>query len=161
MIDSRFLFSIAHDGDSSQYSILSTYLINLPSAIHSLVDESPTQLPDNYQPTEYDVVCGRGKGSYNRVGNKRFRSIVATFMYEYESSKSKMDKSLIIGRIVDRVREQDNGKAHFLKYNTKSKCWFVLNNEQAREKVGHAIREVVTSSRQKLIAGVRDQQFRQ
>ena len=84
-------------------------------------------------------------------GNRRFRSIVSTYIDDYESCKSKIDKSLILGQIVDRVREQDNGRARFLKYDSKLKCWCVLTNDQAREKVGHAIRECVQSTKDKQI----------
>jgi hypothetical protein len=31
-----------------------------------------SELPSDYEPNDYDVVCGRGKGSYNRPGNKPF-----------------------------------------------------------------------------------------
>ena len=133
--------------------LLSKYLASmpLPNNVDTDTDDSSKMLPKSYQPSEYDVVCGRGKGFYNKPGNRRFRSIVSTYIDDYESCKSKIDKSLILGQIVDRVREQDNGRARFLKYDTKLKCWCVLTNDQAREKVGHAIRECVQSTKDKQI----------
>ena len=119
---------------------LSKFQIPRPPAITALVAEEATLFDREYVPSEYDVVCGRGKGVYNRPGNKRFRRIVQTYVDEYISMKSKVDKSQLLSRIIDKVRAQNNGTAAFIKQN-KDGIWFDIGDEQAREKVGHAIRE--------------------
>jgi hypothetical protein len=96
-----------------------------------------------YNPTDYDVVCGRGKGYYDKPGNKKFRSIVATEVDNYISATTKTAKSIILDNIVQRVEEQNNGNATFLKYNGKKKGWCKMSHFEAREKVGHAIREAI------------------
>jgi hypothetical protein len=123
---------------------LGKYQIVLPSAIRRLassVDAAP--LGTDFLPGEYDVVCGRGKGSYNRPGNRHFREIVRAHVAEYLSSKSKLDKSLILNRIIEQVRAQNGGTALFVKERAKDGAWFEIGDDQAREKVGHAIREAV------------------
>lgn len=119
----------------------SKYLIDVPTAIHELVEKVPLKLPKHYEPGDYDVVCGRGKGKYNRAGNKMFRSIVAGYVDEYASAKTKADKTSILAEIVENVCQQDNGNAKFIMFDSKEKCWCVLREEKAREKAGHAIRQ--------------------
>jgi hypothetical protein len=108
-------------------------------------ETSMTILENDYQPTDCDVLCGRGKGSYNRIGNKIFRSIVASFRDKYESSKTKMEKGMILDHIIDQVNERSNGQAKFLKYNPKRKCWMEMTLAQTREKTGHVLREAVAA----------------
>jgi hypothetical protein len=134
---------------SSSNGFLSKYSMALPTAIASLADTNHlTPLDDSYQPGAYDVVCGRGKGSYNRPGNKRFRSLVATYIPQYIKARSKVDKSMVLNNIIDKVHSftnPDSGRpAQFVKY-TKQAGWVLIGDEHAREKVGHAIREAIAA----------------
>jgi hypothetical protein len=130
-------------------SFLSKYSIAVPDAISSLAYSHRTiPLDPTYQPGCYDVVCGRGKGSYNRPGNKRFRAIVATFASAYQQARTKVDKSAVLSGIVDKVRSYNNPDTglptQFVKY-TKGTGWVQIGDDLAREKVGHAMREAVTT----------------
>ena len=133
--------------DSSIF--LSKYSLVVPSAIAALTSQRTTKpLDPGFQPGKYDVVCGRGKGSYNRPGNVHFRSLITAYIPQYMRSKSKIDKTTILSSIVDEVRSFRNPEtgrsADFVKY-TKSAGWSTIGDEQAREKVGHAIREAITT----------------
>lgn len=97
-----------------------------------------------YTPTEWDVVCGRGKGSYNRPGNKRFRAIVQEHVQEYCSAISKLDKTCVLNRILHCVQAQNQGQAIFCKL--KLSVWYCISDDMAREKCGHAIREAIQSA---------------
>ena len=61
-------------------------------------------LPLGYQLNDHDVYCGRGSLCYNHVGNRRFRSYVAKNLHRYNSTTSKLEKSIIIQDVVDYVR---------------------------------------------------------
>lgn len=140
--------SYGSSGNSSN-GFLSKYSMELPIAIASLADTNHmTPLDASYQPGPFDVVCGRGKGSYNRPGNKRFRSLVATYIPQYLSAKSKVDKSVVLNTIIDKVHSfsnPDSGTpAQFVKY-TKGTGWVMIGDDHAREKVGHAIREAIAA----------------
>lgn len=112
--------------------------------LKSLKDaQSKKNLNTSYEPSEYDVICGRGKGHYNQPGNKRFRKIIVSYLHEYKNLKSKIDKTLLLNRIIDDVRSQNNGKAKFIRRIRKNNCWEELGDEHSREKVGHAIREAL------------------
>jgi hypothetical protein len=128
-------------------SFLSKYSFAVPDVIASLASSNdPTPLDAAYQPGCYDVVCGRGKGSYNRPGNKRFRALVATFIGDYHKSRTKVDKTAVLNGIVETVRSHfnpDTGRpVQFVKY-CKSTGWVQIGDDLAREKVGHAMREAV------------------
>ena len=58
---------------------------------------------NNDQPTEFDIVCGRGKGNYNRLANKRFLFIVRNHMEEYESKTNRLDKAIVLNYIIEEV----------------------------------------------------------
>lgn len=136
-------------GSFTESGFLSKYFVELPLAITALT-ESNHEIPleQSYQPGMYDIVCGRGKGSYNRPGNKRFRSLVATYIPHYMKARSKVDKSMVLNSIIEKVRSYTNPDtgtpAQFVKY-TKSTGWVLIGDEHAREKVGHAIREAVAA----------------
>lgn len=142
--------SSSSSSDSNKNTgFLSKYSFELPLAITALTDtKCMVPLDQSYQPGTYDVVCGRGKGSYNRPGNKRFRSLVATYIPQYIKARSKIDKSMVLNDIIDKVRSYINpdtgSAAQFVKY-TKSSGWVLIGDEHAREKVGHAIREAIAA----------------
>ena len=100
-------------------------------------------LPEDYIPTDYDVTGGRGKGSYNLPGNRRFRSIIDEHLTEYVACRTKFEKGAVVSKIVCAVKEQDNGKAKFIRFDRKLKRWMELEPISVREKVGHSIREGV------------------
>ena len=142
-------FTSSPDTTVTITGFLTKYCFELPLAITTLTDtKRMVPLDQSFQPGTYDVVCGRGKGSYNRPGNKRFRSLVATYIPKYLKARSKMDKSMVLNDIIDKVRSfinPDTGApAQFVKF-TKTAGWVLIGDEHAREKVGHAIREAIAA----------------
>jgi hypothetical protein len=121
-------------------SFLRRYQVQLPAAIAALSE--PATLLDSFQPSELDVICGRGKGCYDQAGNIRMRDICKANISKYLAAKTKLDKSLVISDIVEQV--QNNGTARFVKLD-KDLGWVVISDEKAREKVGHALREALTA----------------
>lgn len=130
---------------SSANNFLSKFQVGLPSAIADLASSMHSStLPQHFEVGEYDVVCGsRGKGSYNKPGNKRFRAIVAQHVTDYTTAKTKIDKSTVLNSIVDQVRSQNNGQARFVALRDGQ--WNEISKEQVHEKAGHAMREAVAA----------------
>jgi hypothetical protein len=79
---------------------LTKFSLAVPGVITSL---SKINADSRYEPGRYDVVCGRGKGCYNRPSNKNFRALVATYASDYVNAKTRLDKSAILCCIIDRV----------------------------------------------------------
>lgn len=124
---------------------LSRYQVKIPGAITDLATNPEyAPLPDNYQPTDYDIVCGRGKGSYNKPGNRRFRAMVKAHIGDYLLARSRLDKSAVLSTIMDRVRSQNDGQVRFVSLDENGQ-WMEISDEQAREKVGHTMREALTT----------------
>ena len=96
-------------------------------------------LPENFQPSERDVICGRGKKCYNHDGNISLRQQVIARMHEYSQTEMKLRKSGIISSVVEQVRRAspDGG---FVKQD-KSGRWYKVGDLQAREKVSQVFRD--------------------
>ena len=86
--------------------------------------------------------CSRKTFGHHRPGNKLFRTIVQDHVHTYISARTKLDKSIVLNRIIEVVRSQENQTARIVKYS-KETGWFDIGDDQAREKVGHAMREAV------------------
>jgi hypothetical protein len=123
-------------------SFLSKYQVHVPGAITALTSGAveATGLPASYQVGDHDVVCGRGKGSYNRPGNKVFRHLLQQHVRAYLTARTKLDKSLVLNTIVEQVRRQ----GRFIKRG-KDGRWHEIGDDVAREKVGHAMREAIAA----------------
>jgi hypothetical protein len=129
----------------ARLSFLDRYQLIVPTVIADLASRQGCgSLADSFEPNEYDVVLGRGKGKYNRPGNKRFRAIVQKSIPNYLTAKTKMGKTFIFNSILDEVRSQDNGNARFVRYDTKI-GWVEMGDDQVRDKVGHVTREAIAA----------------
>jgi hypothetical protein len=93
-----------------------------------------------FQPSDYSVVCGRGKGSFNHVGNRRFRILASMFTERYTQADSKVAKSAIVSDIIDVIRRAGG---NFCK--NKRGAWFEVGDHQAREKVSALMRDLVAA----------------
>lgn len=107
--------------------------------------QQPKLLPKGYQPNEFDIICGRGRGLYKQKGNRKFRAIVLEHIDEYKDAKTKLDKSTVVIKIVDTVLSQNNGNCRFVK-EAGVNTWEVVGYDYIRDKIGHAIRECIAAS---------------
>jgi len=126
--------------------IASTMLNDVPSQ-PCLRSEKPNSLPTDYKPTSQDVCCGRGKKNWNRGGNVNFREIIRSNVSQYIEAPTKKEKTKVVCSIVNELR---NRGSMFLREDDSSGKWYDIGDAQAREKVGHSLRDHVTTlSRQK------------
>jgi hypothetical protein len=105
------------------------------------------------EPGPYDIVCGRNNGAFHYVGNRRFRVTIEMNFQRYVDSPTREDKTNVIKSIVHVLRDQVGAK--FLKKTSPSSRWkvrgtpeyTVMTEKQCREKVGHALRDMVLAAR--------------
>lgn len=109
------------------------------------VKEKDTPLHQKFQPGPYDVICSRGKVAYNHSGNIHFRSFIEGHLEGYRKCLTKVDKSLAVITIVEKIRNlsPDGG---FVKFCKTKNSYVEVGDQKAREKVGHYIRDLINSS---------------
>jgi hypothetical protein len=84
------------------------------------------------------VICARGSIARNHQGNRRYRAIVIQSLDRYSQATSKIEKSIIVSEIVEKVRgSSPNGG--FVK--NVDGFWYEVGDHLAREKVGQSIRD--------------------
>ncbi len=87
----------------------------------------------------YDVICGRGSVAFNNIGNRRFRVLISMNVDRYNKSEGRHRKGLFIGSLVHTF--QHTIGARFFKL--KDGQLIELTERQIRQKVGHALRDVL------------------
>lgn len=92
------------------------------------------------EPGPNDVICARGKASFNHEGNKRFRDILNREMENYSSTRCKLEKSLFLSKIVNQVRDLGG---RFVRKQETSGMWEDVGDYVAREKVGQGFRDLL------------------
>ena len=95
-------------------------------------------LPVGFLPSPYSVLIGRGKTCSEAIGNKRLQVIISTFLDEYSRTSSRIEKSVIVNRIVDLVYDACPIGAFIKKENG---IWWEVSDRVARERVGVMIRD--------------------
>lgn len=90
------------------------------------------------EPTEYDVLFGRGGFTNCHYGNRRFRDIIALHRPDYIRA-IKMEKPNVARKIVNGIRTGDN-PGRFLKKNEDGK-WYDVGDRNACEKTSQGLRE--------------------
>lgn len=90
----------------------------------------------------WTVICGRGKQSYDNVGNKRLRVLVDLEVTGYMAATTKVGKTTIVTRIVDTIREASQ-TGGFVQLDTTSGLYQEVKDTVAREKVGQLLREAI------------------
>mmetsp|Transcript_13701 Transcript_13701/g.20868 ORF Transcript_13701/g.20868 Transcript_13701/m.20868 type:complete len:222 (-) Transcript_13701:43-708(-) len=97
-------------------------------------------------PNDGDILCGRGHNCYNHKGNQNFRVVIAMHLPKYAHPKtSRKEKTLIVQSIVDEI---SSGQRRFLREGVVG--WYVLNKEEGKKKVGHALRDALSEMKRTL-----------
>ncbi|CAB9530116.1 Nitrilase family, member 2 [Seminavis robusta] len=104
-------------------------------------------LSDNYQPHEQDVLIGRGRLVENHKGNHRFKALIQAHLVAYYNAQTKATKTTIILRIFQDIKRtaQADGGAGFIKRESSSKRWFVIEDSAARISIAQAFRDALAS----------------
>mmetsp|Transcript_27020 Transcript_27020/g.38010 ORF Transcript_27020/g.38010 Transcript_27020/m.38010 type:complete len:227 (+) Transcript_27020:116-796(+) len=105
----------------------------------------PTRLPSNFRPKRLDVLSGRDKEARSHIGTKHFRQVIKDNLKRYVETQHRDEKSTVIQSIVDFIRCEAMilGGAGFIKRDMSCARWYEIGDIQAREKVGHALRDLL------------------
>jgi len=105
-------------------------------------------LRDITTPHPHDVLCGRGGGTNNHIGNSHWRMLVAANKQLY-ITLPKRQKMLLSRSIVHAVRSQ-NPAGRFLQKEPKCDKWYDIGDQRAQEKTSQALREGAPDLRSKM-----------
>eukprot|EP00592_Proboscia_alata_P027947 CAMPEP_0194450262 /NCGR_PEP_ID=MMETSP0176-20130528/130619_1 /TAXON_ID=216777 /ORGANISM="Proboscia alata, Strain PI-D3" /LENGTH=296 /DNA_ID=CAMNT_0039277511 /DNA_START=276 /DNA_END=1163 /DNA_ORIENTATION=+ len=95
--------------------------------------------------TDNDVLCGRGGGTNNHPGNRKFRFLVKVNQTKY-LGKIKKERPRVADEVVEQIRKK-NPPGRFLKKDPATGFWYDIGNVKAREKASQALREGACSIR--------------
>merc|ERR1719223_884973 len=76
----------------------------LPPTSPNPPNVSCTKFPSSFQPTHFDVLCGREKESRSHAGNRKFRELIAQNLNRYVKAESRNERSIIVQSIVNEIR---------------------------------------------------------
>lgn len=96
-----------------------------------------TPLSLDFNPSLNDVICSRGKTAFEH--NKNFQDLCRQYLDGYSNANTKLDKSLIVSKIIQTVKDQTLGG--FVR--KVDGVWYRVSDSIAREKIGGAFREML------------------
>jgi len=91
-------------------------------------------------PTDMDVLMGRGGKSNHHAGNKRYREEILNFKKTYAQLTSKEEKTDLSRHVVDYVHKY-KGRFLALDKTVNPPKWYEITDAVARRKVSQALRE--------------------
>lgn len=90
-------------------------------------------------PRQFDVLCGRGKKYRYHPGNRRMKELVSLYREAYVTG-NRSTKSNISSDIVQIIKSGSRAGS-FLRQEDETGGWIEVSDEEARKKIGHAIRD--------------------
>lgn len=99
-------------------------------------------LPPDFEPTEFSVICARGKRAYESAGNRWFRALVEQNSQKYANASNKMEKSIVVSAVVETVRKASPVGSFIRKIDGR---WQEVSEGIARERVGQTFRDIIDS----------------
>jgi hypothetical protein len=102
-----------------------------------------TLLPEDFEPGEHDVLCGRGGICKNWSGNVSYRRLVRSKLQEYSLADTKHLKGVILDSIVKEVRKKSGRGGGFIKKDDATNRWCEVGDFLAREKTSQCFRDAL------------------
>lgn len=102
--------------------------------------EEKAALPSDFEPLPYSVLIGRGKQAAEAIGTRRLKVIASRFLAEYANASSRIEKSVIVSKIIDIVQDACPVGA-FIKFEESH--WWEVSDSIARERVGSLLRDLL------------------
>ena len=91
-----------------------------------------------------DIMCGRGKSHAKNKGNIKFIAMVRSNLERYQSAPKPIDRSIVVASLLSNLIESG---ARFIKQDGNTKEWFIMSDDQAHQKIGHSIRDMIARSK--------------
>ena len=100
------------------------------------------EIKNYFEPSDMDVLCGRGGRANNHPGNKKYLELKDQVRPRYTAA-TKAAKTGIAEEVVDAIMKEFGGR--FLAMDTKVDKWYEIDRLEARRKCSQALREENTA----------------
>lgn len=100
-------------------------------------------LPESFEPTDNEVILGRGKQIASHKGNKLYKEIVLSHIKEYSAAQTKALKSSILSHIVNKIRANSAFQAGFIKQDGTTGRWMIAEDSAARIATAQIFRDAL------------------
>lgn len=104
-----------------------------------IIPDKKEFIPLNEQPTQSDIVGGRGGRSNHHPGNRPYWIRILESRLEYTTSRSDNEKARIANGILRYVKEELKGR--FLNIDSKTNRWYILPDAVVLDKIKQALRD--------------------
>lgn len=98
------------------------------------------------EPSETDVLCGRGNIYSSRPGNIKFQQIICDNIGKYSAAQGRPEKVDVVDDVLKQIF--DSG-TRIKKLDAKRNLWYELSHSDAHQKVGHCLRDTIRTQRRK------------
>lgn len=99
----------------------------------------------------YDIVCGRCVNAYNNIGNRRFRVTIRLNLETYQGLESRHARSQLFVSLVRFLKNEVGVRffkpIHDKQLNREGQWYIEMTENEARDKVGHAFRDMARTSK--------------
>jgi hypothetical protein len=92
------------------------------------------RLTSDFLPGPNDVICGRGKDVLQHSGNLQYRELINASLRSYNTTKSRLEKTLLVSAIIKQVEDSCGEGGGFVK--KVNGIWYKVSDKYAREKTG-------------------------
>lgn len=100
-------------------------------------------LPESFEPTDNEVILGRGKQIASHKGNKLYKETVLSHIKEYSAAQTKALKSSILSHIVNKIRAKSAFQAGFVKQDAGTGRWTIAEDSAARIATAQIFRDAL------------------
>ena len=140
------------------YSLPRDFEINCGAELHKNSSTVRSMMvPTTLTIKKDDVLFGRGKVSYNHPGNKQFRMLVKKYSTDYNEAMIPRSQRTDIVSVVIAAVHQKGGR--FLRMDDGE--WLPVKYKQIKEKVSHALRDVLLKTVERTRQGLHPAKNRQ
>jgi len=97
------------------------------------------------EPSDIDVICGKGKRMMNHIGNIRYRQLVQSRAIQFGTCVDLKEKNAVAANIVSEIRKAGG---HFLGKNDKTGTYHDIGDKDAIKRAKQAMRDSIKRAKQ-------------
>lgn len=97
------------------------------------------------EPTDHDVLCGRGNVYAKHPGNVAFQQVILDHTTDYATATGRQFKVQLVDHVLQHVH--DDLDARILKHDVDTDQWYEVSRSHAHQKTGHCLRDTIRNTR--------------